>query len=67
MVLEPGVFNYIDGDDVPFERKPLERLASEGQLMSYVHNGFWQCMDNMREKQMLEQLLVKDAAPWKVW
>ena len=67
MVLESGVFDYISGDDTPFEREPLERLAAEGQLMSYVHHGFWQCMDNAREKNMLEQLLAKNAAPWKVW
>ena len=67
MVLEPQVFDYIEGDTVSLERAPLERLANEGQLMSYVHEGFWQCMDNAREKNMLEQLLAKDAAPWKVW
>ncbi len=67
MVLEPAVFDYIDGDEQPFEREPLERLATDGQLMSYVHQGFWQCMDNMREKDMLERLLAKGQAPWKVW
>ena len=67
MVLEPKVFDYIDGDATSFEKEPLERLANEGQLMSYVHTGFWQCMDNTREKEMLEQLLAKNAAPWKVW
>jgi glucose-1-phosphate cytidylyltransferase len=67
MVLEPAVFDYIDGDDQPFEREPLEKLAKNGQLMSYVHNGFWQCMDNIREKQMLEKLLISGHAPWKVW
>ena len=67
MVLEPGVFNYIDGDNVPFEREPLERLASEGELMSYVHEGFWQCMDNARERRMLETMLEKGVAPWKTW
>jgi glucose-1-phosphate cytidylyltransferase len=67
MVLEPGVFNYIAGDDVPFEREPLERLASEGELMSYVHEGFWQCMDNTRERRMLETMLEKGVAPWKTW
>ena len=67
MVLEPVVFDYIDGDDQPFEREPLERLAQDGELMSYVHNGFWQCMDNIREKDMLERLLAKGQAPWKVW
>ena len=67
MVLEPRVFDYIDGDDQPFEREPLERLARDGELMSYVHSGFWQCMDNIREKEMLEQLLTQNKAPWKVW
>ena len=67
MVLEPQVFDYIEGDATSFEKEPLERLASEGQLMSYVHEGFWQCMDNIREREMLEQLLAKNAAPWKVW
>ena len=67
MVLEPKVFDYIDGDTTSFEKEPLENLAGEGQLMSYVHTGFWQCMDNTREKEMLEQLLAKNAAPWKVW
>ena len=66
MVLEPEVFDYIDGDDTSFEREPLERLAGDGQLMSYEHHGFWQCMDNTREKEMLEQLLSRNAAPWKV-
>lgn len=67
MVLEPKVFDYIDGDNQPFEREPLERLAKDGELMSYVHKGFWQCMDNVREKKMLEQLLDNGQAPWKVW
>lgn len=67
MVLEPTVFDYIDGDSCVFERKPLESLAEEGQLMSYVHTGFWQCMDNIREKNLLEKLLGADAAPWKKW
>lgn len=67
MVLQPEVFDYIDGDSQAFEREPLERLASEGQLMSYVHEGFWQCMDNIREKNLLEKLLATNAAPWKRW
>ena len=67
MVLEPDVFNYIRGDDTVFEREPLERLASDGELMSYQHNGFWQCMDTMREKQILDRLLQTGEAPWKVW
>lgn len=67
MVLQPEVFDYIDGDSQAFEREPLERLAIEGQLMSYVHEGFWQCMDNIREKNLLEKLLATNAAPWKRW
>ena len=67
MVLQPEVFKLIDGDDTVFERKPLETLAKEGQLMSYIHEGFWQCMDNMREKEMLETLLKNKVAPWKKW
>lgn len=67
MVLEPSVFDYIDGDHQSFEREPLERLAAEGELMSYIHKGFWQCMDNAREKMLLEQLLKNGTAPWKKW
>ena len=67
MVLEPEVFNYIEGDQTVFEREPLEKLAGEGQLMSYMHRGFWQCMDNIREKNMLEKLLAEGKAPWKRW
>lgn len=68
MVLQPEVFDYLeDGDATVFETKPLGRLASEGQLMSYRHTGFWQCMDNAREKAILEKLWQEDKAPWKVW
>ena len=67
MVLEPSVFDYIDGDSQPFEREPLERLVKEGELMSYIHEGFWQCMDNIREKNLLEGLLANGTAPWKKW
>lgn len=67
MVLEPQVFDLLDGDDCVFERKPLETLAKEGQLMSYIHEGFWQCMDNVRERDMLDKLLLEDKAPWKKW
>ena len=67
MVLEPQIFNYIEGDQTVFEREPLEKLAKEGQLMSYMHRGFWQCMDNVREKGMLEKLLTAGLAPWKKW
>jgi glucose-1-phosphate cytidylyltransferase len=67
MVLEPEVFDYIEGDKTIFEKGPLVQLAEEGQLMSYIHRGFWQCMDNIREKNLLEQLLADDKAPWKKW
>ena len=67
MVLNPKIFDYIDGDDTVFEREPLERLAESGELMSYKHKGFWQCMDNMREKELLEKLLSSNKAPWKKW
>lgn len=67
MVLSSKVFDYIDGDQTVFEREPLERLANEGQLMSYMHKGFWQCMDNIREKEMLEKLIANNKAPWMKW
>lgn len=67
MVLEPAVFDYLTDDSCVFEREPLRQLVDEGQLMSYVHTGFWQCMDNVREKTMLENLLIADKAPWKKW
>lgn len=67
MVFEPAVFDYIEGDNTVLEKDPLEKLANDGQLMSYMHRGFWQCMDNMREKEMLEKLLSKGIAPWKKW
>ena len=67
MVLEPQIFDYLTGDDCVFEKIALSKLASEGQLMSYIHSGFWQCMDNIREKSMLEKLLAENKAPWKRW
>lgn len=67
MVLEPAVFEYIDGDDVPFERQPLTALVKDHQLDGYVHEGFWQCMDTMREKELLEKLWASGKAPWKLW
>ena len=67
MVLNPEIFDYIDGDETVFEREPLERLAEDGQLMSYLHKGFWQCMDNKREKDLLERMLETGNAPWKKW
>ncbi|MBT4398883.1 MAG: glucose-1-phosphate cytidylyltransferase [Bacteroidetes bacterium] len=66
-VLEPEVIDYINSDDMPFERYPLETLSKEGQLMAYRHEGFWQPMDVIREKQLLEKLWQSGDAPWKVW
>lgn len=67
MVLEPKIFEYLKDDSTVFEKDPLEKLASEGQLMSYIHKGFWQCMDTQREKNDLEVLWNNGSAPWKVW
>lgn len=66
-VLEPEVLDYIEGDDTQFEKEPLERLARDGQLMAYRHESFWQCMDTLREKHILENLWDSERAPWKVW
>ncbi len=65
-VLEPGVIDYIAGDDTQFEREPLEGLAKDGQLMAYKHEGFWQCMDTVRDRKRLEDLW-ETGAPWRVW
>lgn len=67
MVLEPQVFDYIEGDETIFERDPLEKLAEQNQLMSYSHKGFWQCMDTIREHDYLEQLIDNNNAPWIKW
>lgn len=67
MVLEPEVFDYLDGDGCIFEQQPLQRLAEEGELMSYKHIGFWQCMDTKREMDMLEKYWSSGNAPWKKW
>ena len=67
MVMNPEVFDYIEGDSTVFEKKKKEKLAKDGQLMSYHHNGFWQCMDTQREKKHLEELWESGNAPWKVW
>jgi len=66
-VLEPAVLDYIDGDDTMFEHGPLKHLARDGELMAFRHEGFWQCMDTLREKHLLQQLWEKGAAPWKTW
>ena len=67
MVLEPAVLSYIEGDDTIFEQNPLEKLSRDGQLMAYRHEGFWQPMDTLREKQLLEKLWQGGKAPWKRW
>ena len=67
MVLNSEIFDYIDGDDTVFEKTPLETLAAKGELMSFMHRGFWQCMDTKREKDMLEKMLDAGQAPWKKW
>lgn len=67
MVLEPKIFDYLEGDGTVFETRPLEQLVEEGELMSYRHTGFWQCMDTAREKTLLENLWASGQAPWKVW
>lgn len=66
-VLEPEIFKYIDGDKTHWEREPLEQLARDGQLMAYQHTSFWQCMDTMRDRKLLEELWQSGHAPWKVW
>jgi glucose-1-phosphate cytidylyltransferase len=66
-VLEPGIFDYIEGDETIWERGPMERLAADGQLMAFQHGGFWQAMDTLREKRVLEELWASGHAPWKVW
>ena len=67
MVLEPEIFDYLDGDGCVFEQEPLRTLAELGELMSYTHRGFWQCMDNIREKEILEKLIAAGRAPWMKW
>ena len=67
MVLEPKVFDYIKEDMVFFERDPLENLAKDGELMAYKHDGFWQCMDTLKDKNYLEDLLRNNNAPWVKW
>jgi len=67
MVLEPDVFHYIDGDGTAFERGPMNRLAEDGELAAYRHDGFWQCMDTKREMDRLEEMWNAGFAPWKIW
>lgn len=66
-VLSPSVLNYLDGDDTVWEREPLQKMAREGELMAYEHEGFWQPMDTLRDKVYLEELWDTGVAPWKSW
>ena len=66
-VLEPQVFDYIEGDNTQWEKEPLELLAGEGQLMAYRHDGFWQCMDTLHDKHLLAEIWQSGKAPWKIW
>lgn len=67
MVCNPEFIEYIDGDSTVLEKEPLEKVAQMGQLMSFKHDGFWKCMDTVREKQQLEKMWSEGKAPWKVW
>lgn len=67
MVMNPEIFERIDGDSTVFEQDPLNSLVHDGELKAYVHHGFWQCMDTLREKQQLEKLWASGNAPWKIW
>jgi glucose-1-phosphate cytidylyltransferase len=66
-VLESGVGNYVDGDDIAWETYPMERLAADGQLAAYRHEGFWQCMDTLRDVRLMESLWAEGHAPWRIW
>ncbi len=67
MVVQPEIFNYIEGDSTIFEREPLEAAANKGELLAFRHDGFWQCMDTQRDKQKLEELWASGNAPWRKW
>jgi glucose-1-phosphate cytidylyltransferase len=67
MVVEPQMLDLIEGDDTVFEKYPMEEAARRGELNAYKHHGFWQCMDTLREKNMLEALWQSGQAPWKIW
>jgi len=66
-VFEPKVFDYLDGDFTILERKPLENLAADGQLAAFRHEGFWHCMDTIRDKKHLEEIWESNMPPWKIW
>ena len=67
LLMEPGALEYLDGDETSLEADALERLAADGQLAAYRHEGFWQCMDTLRDKNYLEKLWQQGSAPWKTW
>ena len=67
LVLEPAVFDYLGGPEASLEVEALERLAADGQLAAYKHDGFWQCMDTLRDKRLLENLWQSGSAPWAIW
>ena len=66
-VLNAAAIGYVEGDETIWERDPVERLARDGQLMGYQHNGFWSCMDTLKEKNMLEELWSSGKSPWRIW
>ena len=67
MVVDPKVLDFISGDNIMFEREPMEEVARQGQLICFKHYGFWQCMDTLKDKEKLEKLWYSGKAPWKVW
>lgn len=67
MVLNPEIFDYIVDDSTVFEKGPLEHVTADGQLMAYMHKGFWKCMDTQRDRQQLEAMIASGNAPWMLW
>lgn len=67
MVMSPRIFEYLDGDETILEQEPFRRLARDGEMAAYLHNGFWKCMDTQRDKMQLEELWQSGNAPWKIW
>jgi glucose-1-phosphate cytidylyltransferase len=66
-VMQPDIFRYLKGDETVLEREPLQQLAAQGQFAAYRHRGYWQAMDTLREKNMLEEIWQTSRAPWKTW
>ena len=67
MVFNPSIFNYLESENTILEKEPMSNLIKDGQLMAYIHNGFWQCMDTLREKEKLEKMWQENNAPWEIW